>query len=160
MGLAAEGRGPGCATLFGDGATSEGAFHEAATFAGVMKAPVVLLCNNNQWAISTPISKQTAAENLVDKAIGYGIPGVRVDGGDVLAVYEATRDAVERARRVTGRRSSKRSPIARRRMQPRTIRPSTSIPSGSRRSARTSASVDTSAICGALGVLTEARGRR
>jgi pyruvate dehydrogenase E1 component alpha subunit len=63
-----------------------------------MKAPVVLLCNNNQWAISTPISKQTAAENLVDKAIGYGIPGVRVDGGDVLAVYEATRDAVERAR--------------------------------------------------------------
>ena len=85
-------------TLFGDGATSEGAFHEAATFAGVMKAPVVLLCSNNQWAISTPISKQTAAENLVDKAIGYGIPGVRVDGGDVLAVYEATRDAVERAR--------------------------------------------------------------
>src|SRR5687768_256748 len=85
-------------TLFGDGATSEGAFHEAATFAGVMKAPVVLLCNNNQWAISTPLSKQTAAESLVDKAAGYGIPGVRVDGGDVLAVYEATRDAVERAR--------------------------------------------------------------
>ncbi len=85
-------------TLFGDGATSEGAFHEAATFAGVMKAPVVLFCNNNQWAISTPLSKQTAAENLVDKAIGYGIPGMRVDGGDVLAVYEATREAVERAR--------------------------------------------------------------
>jgi pyruvate dehydrogenase E1 component subunit alpha len=85
-------------TLFGDGATSEGAFHEAATFAGVMKAPVVLLCSNNQWAISTPLSKQTAAESLVDKAIGYGIPGMRVDGGDVLAVYEATRDAVERAR--------------------------------------------------------------
>ena len=85
-------------TLFGDGATSEGAFHEGATFAGVMKAPVVLLCNNNQWAISTPLAKQTAAENLVDKAIGYGIPGVRVDGGDVLAVYEATRDAVVRAR--------------------------------------------------------------
>ena len=85
-------------TLFGDGATSEGAFHEGATFAGVMKAPVVLLCNNNQWAISTPLSKQTAAESLVDKAVGYGIPGVRVDGGDVLAVYEATRDAVERAR--------------------------------------------------------------
>jgi pyruvate dehydrogenase E1 component alpha subunit len=85
-------------TLFGDGATSEGAFHEGATFAGVMKAPVVLLCNNNQWAISTPLAKQTAAEHLVDKAVGYGIPGVRVDGGDVLAVYEATRDAVERAR--------------------------------------------------------------
>ncbi len=85
-------------TLFGDGATSEGAFHEGATFAGVMKAPVVLLCNNNQWAISTPLSKQTAAESLVDKAAGYGIPGVRVDGVDVLAVYEATRAAVERAR--------------------------------------------------------------
>ena len=85
-------------TLFGDGATSEGAFHEGATFAGVMKAPVVLFCNNNQWAISTPLSKQTAAPTLADKAIGYGIPAVRVDGGDVLAVYEATRDAVARAR--------------------------------------------------------------
>ena len=85
-------------TLFGDGATSEGAFHEGATFAGVMKAPVILLCNNNQWAISTPLAKQTAAPTLADKAIGYGIPGVRVDGGDVLAVYEATRDAVLRAR--------------------------------------------------------------
>jgi pyruvate dehydrogenase E1 component alpha subunit len=83
---------------FGDGATSEGAFHEGATFAGVMKAPVILFCNNNQWAISTPLSAQTAAPTLADKAIGYGIPGVRVDGGDVLAVYEATRDAVTRAR--------------------------------------------------------------
>jgi pyruvate dehydrogenase E1 component alpha subunit len=85
-------------TLFGDGATSEGSFHEGATFAGVMKAPVILFCNNNQWAISTPLSSQTAAPTLADKAIGYGIPGVRVDGGDVLAVYEATRDAVTRAR--------------------------------------------------------------
>jgi pyruvate dehydrogenase E1 component alpha subunit len=84
--------------LFGDGATSEGSFHEGATFAGVMKAPVILFCNNNQWAISTPLAKQTAAPTLADKAIGYGIPGVRVDGGDVLAVFEATRDAVERAR--------------------------------------------------------------
>lgn len=83
---------------FGDGATSEGAVHEAATFAGVMRAPAILLCNNNQWAISTPVSKQTAAASLVDKAAGYGMPGVRVDGGDVLAVYEATREAVERAR--------------------------------------------------------------
>jgi pyruvate dehydrogenase E1 component alpha subunit len=87
---------------FGDGATSEGAFHEGATFAGVMKAPVVLLCNNNQWAISTPVSKQTAAESLADKAAGYGMPALRVDGGDVLAVYEATREAVERARRGEG----------------------------------------------------------
>jgi pyruvate dehydrogenase E1 component alpha subunit len=83
---------------FGDGATSEGAFHEGATFAGVMKAPVILFCNNNQWAISTPLSAQTAAPTLADKAIGYGMPGVRVDGGDVLAVYEATREAAERAR--------------------------------------------------------------
>jgi pyruvate dehydrogenase E1 component subunit alpha len=83
---------------FGDGATSEGAFHEGATFAGVMKAPAILFCNNNQWAISTPLSAQTAAPTLADKAIGYGMPGVRVDGGDVLAVYEATREAVERAR--------------------------------------------------------------
>jgi pyruvate dehydrogenase E1 component alpha subunit len=85
-------------TFFGDGATSEGAFHEGMTFAGVMKAPVVLLCSNNQWAISTPVSRQTAAPTLADKAIGYGIPGVRVDGADVLAVFEATRDAVLRAR--------------------------------------------------------------
>ena len=83
---------------FGDGATSEGAFHEGATFAGVTKAPVILFCNNNQWAISTPLEAQTAAETLADKASGYGIPGVRVDGGDVLAVYDATREAVERAR--------------------------------------------------------------
>src|SRR6202795_530258 len=88
-----------CAVVyFGDGATSEGAFHEGANFAGVMRAPLVLFCNNNQWAISTPLSAQTAAETLADKAVGYGIPGVRVDGGDVLAVFEATRDAVARAR--------------------------------------------------------------
>src|SRR5436305_8105525 len=83
---------------FGDGATSEGAFHEGANFAGVMRAPLILLCNNNQWAISTPLSAQTHAETLADKAVGYGMPGVRVDGGDVLAVYEATREAVDRAR--------------------------------------------------------------
>jgi pyruvate dehydrogenase E1 component alpha subunit len=63
-----------------------------------MQAPLVLFCNNNQWAISTPLSAQTHAEALADKAVGYGMPGVRVDGGDVLAVYEATREAVERAR--------------------------------------------------------------
>jgi pyruvate dehydrogenase E1 component alpha subunit len=84
--------------FFGDGATSEGAFHEGANFAGVMRAPVVLLCNNNQWAISTPLSAQTAAEALVDKAQGYGMPGLRVDGADVLAVYEATSEALVRAR--------------------------------------------------------------
>jgi pyruvate dehydrogenase E1 component alpha subunit len=84
--------------FFGDGATSEGAFHEGANFAAVMQAPVILFCNNNQWAISTPLSAQTRAETLADKAVGYGMPGVRVDGTDALAVYEATREAVERAR--------------------------------------------------------------
>src|SRR6476661_5627111 len=83
---------------FGDGATSEGAFHEGANFAAVMRAPVILFCNNNGWAISTPVEAQTAAVSLADKAIGYGIPGVRVDGLDVLAVHEAAREAVERAR--------------------------------------------------------------
>jgi pyruvate dehydrogenase E1 component subunit alpha len=83
---------------FGDGATSEGSFHEGANFAGVMRAPLILMCNNNQWAISTPLDAQTAAATLADKAVGYGMPGVRVDGLDVLAVYEATRDAVVRAR--------------------------------------------------------------
>src|SRR5213596_3167082 len=88
-----------CAIVyFGDGATSEGAFHEGANLAAVMQAPLVLFCNNNQWAISTPLSAQTHAAALADKAVGYGMPGVRVDGGDVLAVYEATREAVERAR--------------------------------------------------------------
>jgi pyruvate dehydrogenase E1 component alpha subunit len=90
---------PTCALVFfGDGATSEGAFHEGANFAAVMEAPVVLFCNNNYWAISTPLHAQTRAETLADKAVGYGMPGVRVDGGDVLAVYEATSEAVARAR--------------------------------------------------------------
>jgi len=84
--------------FFGDGATSEGAFHEGVNLAAVMNAPAVFVCNNNQWAISTPIEAQTRAETLADKAVGYGIPGVRVDGLDVLAVYGAAREAVERAR--------------------------------------------------------------
>ncbi len=84
--------------FFGDGATSEGAFHEGANLAAVTGAPAILFCNNNQWAISTPLSAQTKAETLADKAVGYGMPGARVDGTDVLAVYEATREAVGRAR--------------------------------------------------------------
>ena len=88
-----------CALVyFGDGATSEGAFHEGANLAAVTKAPLILFCNNNQWAISTPLSAQTRAAALADKAVGYGMPGERVDGGDVLAIYEATREAVDRAR--------------------------------------------------------------
>src|SRR5436190_9980577 len=84
--------------FFGDGATSEGAFHEGVNLAAVMNAPAVFVCNNNHWAISTPLEAQTRAETLADKAVGYGIPGVRVDGLDVLAVYAAAREAVERAR--------------------------------------------------------------
>ena len=84
--------------FFGDGATSEGAFHEGVNFAAVTGAPAVFVCNNNQWAISTPLEAQTRAVSLADKAVGYGMPGVRVDGLDVLAVYDAAREAVERAR--------------------------------------------------------------
>jgi pyruvate dehydrogenase E1 component alpha subunit len=88
-----------CALVyFGDGATSEGSFHEGANFAAVTGAPLVLFCNNNYWAISTPLEAQTRAATLADKAVGYGMPGVVVDGADVLAVYEATREAVARAR--------------------------------------------------------------
>lgn len=83
---------------FGDGATSEGDFHTGVNFAGVYKAATVFICRNNQWAISTPLEVQTASKTIAQKAIAYGIPGERVDGNDVLAVYEATREALERAR--------------------------------------------------------------
>ena len=86
---------------FGDGATSEGDFHEAANLAGVWRLPLVLFCQNNGWAISMPTQKQTAGE-IWRRAEGYGFPGVRVDGNDVLAVYAATRDALHRARRGDG----------------------------------------------------------
>ena len=86
---------------FGDGATSEGDFHEAANLAGVWRLPLVLFCQNNGWAISVPTAEQTAGE-IWRRAEGYGFPGVRVDGNDVLAVYAATREAVERARRRRG----------------------------------------------------------
>lgn len=85
-------------TFFGDGATSEGDFHEALNFAGVFQAPVIFVCQNNQWAISTPLSKQTRSETIAQKAIGYGFPGVQVDGNDILAVYSASAQAIERAR--------------------------------------------------------------
>jgi pyruvate dehydrogenase E1 component alpha subunit len=85
-------------TMFGDGATSEGDFHEAMNFAGVFGVGVVFVCQNNGWAISLPRSEQTASETIAEKAIAYGIPGVQVDGNDVFAVYEAAREAVGRAR--------------------------------------------------------------
>jgi len=86
----------------GDGATSTGAFHEGLNFAAVQRCPLVVMVENNGYAYSTPTAAQTAAERLVDKAVGYGIPGARVDGNDVLAVYEATKDAVDRARQGGG----------------------------------------------------------
>jgi pyruvate dehydrogenase E1 component alpha subunit/2-oxoisovalerate dehydrogenase E1 component alpha subunit len=82
----------------GDGATSEGDFHVALNFAGVWKAPVVFVCQNNQWAISTPVSGQTAAPAMAVKALAYGMPALRVDGNDVLACYGAMREAVAYAR--------------------------------------------------------------
>jgi len=85
-------------TYFGDGATSEGDFHEALNFAGVFKTPTVFLCQNNQYAISTHVSRQTGSATIAQKAGAYGMPGVLVDGNDLFAVYEATRQAVERAR--------------------------------------------------------------
>jgi pyruvate dehydrogenase E1 component alpha subunit len=83
---------------FGDGATSSGDFHEGMNLAGVLKAPVVMVCNNNQWAISVPRSKQTASPTIAQKAVAYGMPGVQVDGNDVLAMYLATREALDRAK--------------------------------------------------------------
>ena len=83
---------------FGDGATSEGDFHEALNFAGVWHVPVVFVCQNNQWAISVPLKKQTHSRTIAQKALAYGFPGIQVDGNDLFAVYAATREAVGRAR--------------------------------------------------------------
>ena len=86
----------------GDGATSTGAFHEGINFAAVQRLPLVVVVENNGYAYSTPTAKQTAAATFLDKAIGYGIPGIRADGNDVLAVYDATKPAVDHARRGGG----------------------------------------------------------
>ncbi|HET6681977.1 MAG TPA: thiamine pyrophosphate-dependent dehydrogenase E1 component subunit alpha, partial [Gemmatimonadaceae bacterium] len=86
----------------GDGATSTGAFHEGINFAAVQRCPLVVIVENNGYAYSTPTERQTLAKRFIDKAPGYGIPGERADGNDVLAVYDATRRAVERARRGEG----------------------------------------------------------
>jgi pyruvate dehydrogenase E1 component alpha subunit/2-oxoisovalerate dehydrogenase E1 component alpha subunit len=86
----------------GDGATSTGAFHEGINFAAVQRCPLVVIVENNGYAYSTPVSKQTLLTNLKDKAVGYGVPGERADGNDVLATYEVTKRAVDRARRGEG----------------------------------------------------------
>ena len=86
----------------GDGATSTGAFHEGINFAAVQRCPLVVIVENNGYAYSTPTTKQTACTSFKDKAIGYGIPGVRADGNDVLATYQVTKEAVDRARKGEG----------------------------------------------------------
>ncbi len=89
-------------TYFGEGSTSEGDFHTGLNFAAVFKSPVVFICQNNQWAISVPVARQTVSESIAIKAKAYGMPGVKVDGNDVLAMYQVTKDAIERARNGEG----------------------------------------------------------
>ena len=89
-------------TYFGDGATSEGDFHEAMNFAGVFKTPTIFMCQNNQYAISTSRAKQTASKTIAQKAIAYGFPGVIVDGNDLFAMYAVTKEAAQRARNGEG----------------------------------------------------------
>jgi len=89
-------------TFFGDGATSEGDFHEGLNWARLQKAPVVFVCQNNQWAISVPRERQTRSETLAQKALAYGMPGLQVDGNDIFAVYAGVREAVDRAREGDG----------------------------------------------------------
>ncbi len=86
----------------GDGASSQGDFHEALNFASTWKVPVVFLCVNNQWAISVPLEKQMNSKSIAQRAIAYDIPGIQVDGNDPLGVYQATQEALERARRGEG----------------------------------------------------------
>jgi pyruvate dehydrogenase E1 component alpha subunit len=101
-GLRLQGKDSVVLTYIGEGGSSEGDFHEALNLAGVRRAPVVFFLQNNQWAISTPRRAQSAALSLARRAEGYGFPGVEVDGNDLLAVYGACLDAVERARRGGG----------------------------------------------------------
>jgi pyruvate dehydrogenase E1 component alpha subunit len=89
-------------TSFGDGSSSEIDFHSGMNFAAVTKAPCIFMLENNQWAISVPTTKQSASESYAIKAAAYGMPGIQVDGNDILAVYKVTKDAVDRARRGEG----------------------------------------------------------
>jgi 2-oxoisovalerate dehydrogenase E1 component alpha subunit len=89
-------------TTFGEGSSNQGDFHEAANFAGVHKLPVILMCENNKYAISVPLSKQLACDSVADRAIGYGMPGVSIDGNDPLEVYRVVKEAADRGRRGEG----------------------------------------------------------
>lgn len=90
------------AAYFGDGGTSEGDFHEGMNMAGVFKLPVVFICQNNHWAISVPREKQTASKTIAQKAFAYGFEGIQVDGNDIFAVYKATKDALDKAKKGEG----------------------------------------------------------
>lgn len=89
-------------TYVGDGAINTGDFHEGLNFAAALRLPFVLIVENNQYAYSTPLERQVALKSIADRARGYGVPGIKIDGNDVLAVYTTTREAVERARRGEG----------------------------------------------------------
>lgn len=89
-------------TTFGEGSSNQGDFHEGANFAGVHKLPVIFMCENNKYAISVPISKQLACQSVADRAVGYGFPGVSVDGNDPIEVFRVVKEAADRARRGEG----------------------------------------------------------
>ncbi len=92
----------GVLVYFGDGGSSRGDFHEGLNMAGVFKAPVVFLCQNNQWAISVPRERQTAAQTIAQKAVAYGFEGIQLDGNDIFAVYKATKEALQKAKEGKG----------------------------------------------------------
>ena len=98
--------------FFGDGAAARGDFHEALNLAALLKAPIVFVCENNLYFQTVGVDVGMTIENVADRAAGYGMPGVAVDGQDVLAVHEATSEAVRRARRGDGRASSSARPTA------------------------------------------------
>ena len=93
-----------CACFSGDGASNQGAFHEGLNFAALWKLPVIFVCENNLYGVSVSVSKSTPIVDIASRAVGYGIPGKVVDGMDVVAVFEAAQEAVERARRSSGPR--------------------------------------------------------
>ena len=119
--------------LCGDGGTSEGDFHEALNFAAVFHAPVVFFIQNNEYAISVPLARQSAAPSLAHKGIGYGVPGERADGNDLAGLLAVLDRPWTRRAPVKGRSSSRRTPTACRRTPTPTTRPATATTTRSRR---------------------------
>jgi pyruvate dehydrogenase E1 component alpha subunit len=91
-----------CLCYFGDGASNRGDFHEGLNLASIFKLPVIFICENNQYAVSMPTCRSMAIQDISSRAQGYGMPGITIDGNDVLAVYESTKEAIERGRRGKG----------------------------------------------------------